>query len=42
MAGARLPLRGLSLAARKRLREDVVKAFLEAFGLKARKGRKLV
>jgi len=42
MAGARLPLRGLSVAARKRLREEVVKAFLEAFGTKARKGRKLV
>jgi nanoRNase/pAp phosphatase (c-di-AMP/oligoRNAs hydrolase) len=42
MAGARLPLRGLSGAARKRLREDVVKAFLEAFGLRSRKGRKLV
>jgi nanoRNase/pAp phosphatase (c-di-AMP/oligoRNAs hydrolase) len=42
MAGARLPFKGLSLAARKRAREDVVKAFLEAFGMKARKGRKLV
>jgi nanoRNase/pAp phosphatase (c-di-AMP/oligoRNAs hydrolase) len=42
MAGARLSLHGLSLAARKRLREDVVKGFLDAFGMKARKGRKLV
>jgi nanoRNase/pAp phosphatase (c-di-AMP/oligoRNAs hydrolase) len=42
MAGARLPLKGLSLAARKRLREEVVKAFLEAFGPRSRKARKLV
>jgi nanoRNase/pAp phosphatase (c-di-AMP/oligoRNAs hydrolase) len=42
MAGARLPLRGLSAAAGKRLREDVVKSFLDAFGVRARKGRKLV
>jgi nanoRNase/pAp phosphatase (c-di-AMP/oligoRNAs hydrolase) len=42
MAGARLPTKGLSAAARKRLREDVVRAFLDAFGVKARKGKKLV
>jgi nanoRNase/pAp phosphatase (c-di-AMP/oligoRNAs hydrolase) len=42
MAGARLPMKGLSSAARKRLREDVVRAFLDAFGVKARKGKKLV
>jgi len=42
MAGARLSLRGLSAPGRKRLREDVVRAFLEAFGMKTRRGRKLV
>jgi hypothetical protein len=42
MAGARLSVRGLSTAAVKRLREDVVRAFLDAFGVKARKGKKLV
>ncbi|HET8542808.1 MAG TPA: DHH family phosphoesterase [Anaeromyxobacter sp.] len=42
MAGARIPLRGLSGAATKRLRDDVVRAFLDAFGVKARKGKKLV
>jgi nanoRNase/pAp phosphatase (c-di-AMP/oligoRNAs hydrolase) len=42
MAGARLPTKGLSAAARKRLREEVVRAFLEAFGVRARKGKKLV
>jgi nanoRNase/pAp phosphatase (c-di-AMP/oligoRNAs hydrolase) len=42
MAGARLPVKGLSAAARRRLRDDVVRAFLDAFGVKARKGRKLV
>jgi hypothetical protein len=42
MAGARLPTKGLSAAARKRLREEVVKAFLDAFGVKTRKGKKLV
>ncbi len=42
MAGARIPVKGLSAAARKRLREEVVKAFLEAFGVKSRKGKRLV
>ncbi|HEX9309092.1 MAG TPA: DHH family phosphoesterase [Anaeromyxobacter sp.] len=42
MAGARLPMKGLSAAARKRLREDVVRAFLDAFGIKARRARALV
>jgi nanoRNase/pAp phosphatase (c-di-AMP/oligoRNAs hydrolase) len=42
MAGARVPARGLSAAARRRLRDDVVRAFLDAFGVKARKGKKLV
>ena len=42
MAGARLPMKGLSAAARKRLREDVVRAFLDAFGVRAKKGKKIV
>jgi len=42
MAGARLPLKGLSAVARRRLREDVVRSFLDAFGVKARKGKPLV
>jgi len=42
MAGARLPVKGLAAAARKRLREEVVRAFLDAFGVKAKKGKKLV
>jgi nanoRNase/pAp phosphatase (c-di-AMP/oligoRNAs hydrolase) len=42
MAGARLPLKGLSVAARKRLREDVVKSFLDAFGVRSRKPKKIV
>jgi hypothetical protein len=42
MAGARIPVKDLSLAARQRLREEVVKDFLDAFGVKARKGKRLV
>jgi nanoRNase/pAp phosphatase (c-di-AMP/oligoRNAs hydrolase) len=42
MAGARLSVKGLSAAARKRLRDDVVRAFLDAFGVKARKGKRIV
>src|SRR5512138_906735 len=42
MAGARLPVRGLSSAARKRLRAEVVRAFLDAFGVRARKPKKIV
>jgi nanoRNase/pAp phosphatase (c-di-AMP/oligoRNAs hydrolase) len=42
MAGARLPLKGLSAAARKRLKDEVVRDFLDAFGIRARKGKKLV
>jgi nanoRNase/pAp phosphatase (c-di-AMP/oligoRNAs hydrolase) len=41
MAGARLPVKDLSAAAAKRLKEEV-KDFLDAFGLKGRKGKKLV
>jgi nanoRNase/pAp phosphatase (c-di-AMP/oligoRNAs hydrolase) len=42
MAGARLPVRGLSAPAKRRLREDVVRAFLDAFGIRARRPKKLV
>jgi nanoRNase/pAp phosphatase (c-di-AMP/oligoRNAs hydrolase) len=42
MAGARISVKGLSAAAGKRLREDLVRSFLDAFGVKARKGKKLV
>jgi nanoRNase/pAp phosphatase (c-di-AMP/oligoRNAs hydrolase) len=42
MAGARLPLKGLTAPARKKLKEEVVRAFLDAFGVKAKKGKKLV
>jgi nanoRNase/pAp phosphatase (c-di-AMP/oligoRNAs hydrolase) len=42
MAGARLSVKGLSDAARRRLRDEVVRAFLDAFGIRARKPRKLV
>jgi nanoRNase/pAp phosphatase (c-di-AMP/oligoRNAs hydrolase) len=42
MAGARIPVKGTSAAARRRLREEVVRDFLEAFGVKARRPRKLV
>ena len=42
MAGARVPLAGISLAARKRLKSDLVLAFLEAFGAKGRKPRRMV
>ena len=42
MAGARISVKGLSAAARRRLREEIVRSFLDAFGVKARKGKKLV
>jgi nanoRNase/pAp phosphatase (c-di-AMP/oligoRNAs hydrolase) len=42
MAGARLPLKGLGAAARKRLKDEVVRAFLDAFGIRTRKPKKLV
>jgi nanoRNase/pAp phosphatase (c-di-AMP/oligoRNAs hydrolase) len=42
MAGARVPVKGQSAAARKRLREDLVRGFLDAFGAKGRKAKKLV
>jgi nanoRNase/pAp phosphatase (c-di-AMP/oligoRNAs hydrolase) len=42
MAGARISVRDLSAAAKKRLKEDVVLDFLRAFGIRARKPRRLV
>jgi nanoRNase/pAp phosphatase (c-di-AMP/oligoRNAs hydrolase) len=42
MAGARIAVKGLSAAARKRLRDEVLRAFLEAFGVKGRKAKPLV
>jgi nanoRNase/pAp phosphatase (c-di-AMP/oligoRNAs hydrolase) len=42
MAGARLSVKGLSSPAKRRIREEVVRAFLDAFGVRARKGKKLV
>ncbi len=42
MAGARLPVKDLGPAALKRLKEAVVRDFLDAFGIRARKGKKLV
>jgi nanoRNase/pAp phosphatase (c-di-AMP/oligoRNAs hydrolase) len=43
MAGARVPLDGLSEAARRRLRQELAEAFLRAFGVKpGRKPRKIV
>jgi nanoRNase/pAp phosphatase (c-di-AMP/oligoRNAs hydrolase) len=42
MAGARLPVKRLGAAALRRVREDVVRSFLDAFGVKARKARKIV
>jgi nanoRNase/pAp phosphatase (c-di-AMP/oligoRNAs hydrolase) len=42
MAGARLPVKDLGPAQARRLREEVVKDFLDAFGLRGRKGKKLV
>jgi nanoRNase/pAp phosphatase (c-di-AMP/oligoRNAs hydrolase) len=42
MAGARIGVKGLSAAAHKRLREEIVRSFLDAFGVKARKPKSLV
>jgi nanoRNase/pAp phosphatase (c-di-AMP/oligoRNAs hydrolase) len=42
MAGARLPLRGLGPAARRRLVRSVFRDFLREFGERASRGRKLV
>jgi len=42
MAGARIPLRGLAPAARTRFEADIVQRFLREFGVRARKGKKIV
>jgi nanoRNase/pAp phosphatase (c-di-AMP/oligoRNAs hydrolase) len=42
MAGARLPVKELSGAATRRIREELVRDFLDAFGVRARKGKKIV
>jgi nanoRNase/pAp phosphatase (c-di-AMP/oligoRNAs hydrolase) len=42
MAGARVPMKGLSGAARKRLKEEILKSFLDAFGIRSRKPSKIV
>jgi nanoRNase/pAp phosphatase (c-di-AMP/oligoRNAs hydrolase) len=42
MAGARIPLRGLTPAARARFEADVVQRFLREFGVRARKGKRIV
>ncbi len=42
MAGARLPVRGLPLAARERLLRRVLRAFLREFGVAGRRARRLV
>ncbi len=42
MAGARIPLRGLSPVAQARLRQDLVHRFLSEFGVKTRRPRRLI
>jgi nanoRNase/pAp phosphatase (c-di-AMP/oligoRNAs hydrolase) len=42
MAGARIPLRGMSAKERQRFEAELVQRFLREFGVKARKGRKIV
>lgn len=42
MAGARIPLRGLSGAGRARLEQELLQRFLKEFGVRARKGRPIV
>jgi nanoRNase/pAp phosphatase (c-di-AMP/oligoRNAs hydrolase) len=42
MAGARIPLRGLSPAGRTRLRNELVHRFLSEFGARSRRPRRLV
>ncbi len=42
MAGARVPLRGLSPAGRRKLEQELVVSFLKAFGVKHRKPRHIV
>jgi nanoRNase/pAp phosphatase (c-di-AMP/oligoRNAs hydrolase) len=42
MAGARVPLRGLGPPARARLEQELVQRFLKEFGVKTKKGRRMV
>jgi nanoRNase/pAp phosphatase (c-di-AMP/oligoRNAs hydrolase) len=42
MAGARLPLRGLMPAARDRLEQEIVQRFLREFGVRGKKGKRIV
>jgi nanoRNase/pAp phosphatase (c-di-AMP/oligoRNAs hydrolase) len=42
MAGARVPLRGLGPAARTRFEQELVQRFLKEFGVKAKKGKRMV
>jgi nanoRNase/pAp phosphatase (c-di-AMP/oligoRNAs hydrolase) len=42
MAGARIPLRGLNAAARTRLSQELVQRFLKEFGVRAKKGKRMV
>ena len=42
MAGARVPLRGLGPAARARFEQELVQRFLKEFGVRAKKGKRMV
>ncbi len=42
MAGARVPLRGLAPPARARLQQELVARFLKEFGVRSRKGKRIV
>ena len=42
MAGARVPLRGLGPPARTRLEQELVQRFLKEFGVKTKKGKRMV
>jgi nanoRNase/pAp phosphatase (c-di-AMP/oligoRNAs hydrolase) len=42
MAGARVPLRGLGPPARARLEQELVQRFLKEFGVKTKKGKRMV
>ncbi len=42
MAGARIPLRGVGPAARARFKQELVARFLKEFGVRARKGKRIV
>jgi nanoRNase/pAp phosphatase (c-di-AMP/oligoRNAs hydrolase) len=42
MAGARVPLRGLAPTARARFKQDLVHRFLKEFGVRSKKGKRIV